>query len=409
MSYLPASVFFNQDVKYLKGAGPQRAELLQSEYGIKTYGDLILHFPYRWVDRSRFYKINELTEEAPFVQLRGKIKTISTAGDKRATRLIATLSDDTGSIDLVWFQQIKYLRETLKAGSDYVVFGKPTAFNGKINLVHPDVELLATFNETLSGNMQSMYPTTEKSKGRGLDSKAFWRMQKNLIAQLPPELDECLPTTIINQTKLISLRQALIQIHFPDDERSLITARYRLKFDELFYLQIQLLQQKLVRTHKSRGRVFSKVGDLFNTFYKQHLPFDLTQAQKRVLKEIRQNTLTGHQMNRLLQGDVGSGKTIVALMCMLLCIDNGMQACIMAPTEILAQQHYTSITALLRNMPVSIALLTGSTKSKERKHILEALENNDLNLIIGTHALIEDQVVFADLGLAVIDEQHRFG
>ncbi|MEO8146553.1 MAG: ATP-dependent DNA helicase RecG [Bacteroidia bacterium] len=409
MSYLSDEQFFSREVKFLKGAGPQRAELLQQEYGIKTYGDLIQHFPYRWIDRSKFYKINELNEDSPYIQLRGKIKTITAAGEKRTNRLMATFFDDTGSIDLVWFQQIKYLRETLKAGTDYVIFGKPTVFNGKLNMVHPDMEPLATFNEQLSGNVQSMYPTTEKSKGRGLDSKAIWRMQRNLIQQLPPHIDETLPHSLINNLRLLSLHDALINIHFPEDDNKLVLAKFRLKFDELFYIQMKLLQLKLIRTEKSRGKVFSVVGEHFNNFFKNHLPFELTNAQKKVLKEIRSNTATGHQMNRLLQGDVGSGKTLVALMSMLLAIDNSTQACLMAPTEILAQQHFETISTLLKDMPLHVELLTGSTKSAKRKKLLAALVNNEIQILIGTHALIEDNVEFTDLGLAVIDEQHRFG
>ena len=409
MTYLPADHFFSRDVKFLKGAGPQRAELLQQEYGITTYGDLIQHFPYRWVDRSKFYKIKELTEDSPYVQLRGKLKTITSAGEKRTNRLMATFIDDTGAIDLVWFQGIKYLRDTLKAGVDYVIFGKPTVFNGKLNIVHPDMELLATFNEQLSGNVQSMYPTTEKSKARGLDSKAFWRMQKVLIQQLPPRIEETLPKSLISNLRLISLHDSLINIHFPEDDNKLALAKFRLKFEELFYLQMKLLQLKLIRTEKSRGKIFSVVGQHFNNFYKNYLPFELTNAQKKVLKEIRSNTATGHQMNRLLQGDVGSGKTLVALMSMLLAIDNGTQACLMAPTEILAQQHFETLNSLLQDMPLKVELLTGSTKAAKRRKLLEDLENNQIHILIGTHALIEDNVVFNDLGLAVIDEQHRFG
>ena len=268
MTYLPADHFFSRDVKSLKGAGPQRAELLQQEYGITTYGDLIQHFPYRWVDRSKFYKIKELTEDSPYVQLRGKLKTITSAGEKRTNRLMATFIDDTGAIDLVWFQGIKYLRDTLKAGVDYVIFGKPTVFNGKLNIVHPDMELLATFNEQLSGNVQSMYPTTEKSKARGLDSKAFWRMQKVLIQQLPPRIEETLPKSLISNLRLISLHDSLINIHFPEDDNKLALAKFRLKFEELFYLQMKLLQLKLIRTEKSRGKIFSVVGSTSITFIK---------------------------------------------------------------------------------------------------------------------------------------------
>lgn len=409
MAYLADDYFFAKEVKFLKGAGPQRAELLQQEYGIHTFGDLVQYFPYRWIDRSKFYKINELTEESPYLQLRGKIKTITAVGEKRVTRLIATFFDDTGTIELVWFQQIKFLRDTLKAGQDYVLFGKPTIFNGKLNMVHPEMELLATFNESISGNVQSMYPTTEKSKGRGLDSKAIWRMQKNIALQFPPQLAETLPIELIRNLRLMSLRDALLNIHFPEDDNKLALAKFRLKFEELFYLQMKLLKLKLIRTEKSRGKVFSIVGEHFNNFFKNHLPFELTNAQKRVLKEIRVNTATGHQMNRLLQGDVGSGKTLVALMSMLLAIDNGTQACLMAPTEILAQQHFETISGLLKNMPLKVELLTGSTRAAKRRKLFEELQNNEIQILIGTHALIEDSVQFADLGLAVIDEQHRFG
>lgn len=409
MAYLADDYFFAKEIKFLKGAGPQRAELLQQEYGIRTFGDLVQYFPYRWIDRSKFYKINELTEESPYLQLRGKIKTITAVGEKRVTRLIATFFDDTGTIELVWFQQIKFLRDTLKAGQDYVVFGKPNIFNGRFSMVHPDMELLATFNESISGNVQSMYPTTEKSKGRGLDSKAIWRMQKNIALQFPPQVTETLPLELISNLRLMSLRDALLNIHFPEDDNKLALAKFRLKFEELFYLQMKLLKLKLIRTEKSRGKVFSIVGEHFNNFFKNHLPFELTNAQKRVLKEIRVNTATGHQMNRLLQGDVGSGKTLVALMSMLLAIDNGTQACLMAPTEILAQQHFATISELLKNMPLKVELLTGSTRAAKRRKLFEELQNNEIQILIGTHALIEDNVQFADLGLAVIDEQHRFG
>ena len=409
MAYLADDYFFSKEVKFLKGAGPQRAELLLQEYGIRTYGDLIQHYPYRWIDRSKFYKINELTEESPYLQLRGKIKTITAVGEKRVTRLIASFFDDSGTIELVWFQQIKFLRETLKAGQDYVVFGKPNIFNGRFSMVHPDMELLATFNESISGNVQSMYPTTEKSKGRGLDSKAIWRMQKNIALQFPPHVAETLPVDLITGLRLMSLRDALLNIHFPEDDNKLALAKFRLKFEELFYLQMKLLKLKLIRTEKSRGKIFSVVGEHFNNFFKNHLPFELTNAQKRVLKEIRVNTATGHQMNRLLQGDVGSGKTLVALMSMLLAIDNGTQACLMAPTEILAQQHFVTISELLKDMPLKVELLTGSTKAAKRRKLFEELLTNEIHILIGTHALIEDTVQFADLGLAVIDEQHRFG
>lgn len=409
MAYLADDYFFAKEIKFLKGAGPQRAELLQQEYGIRTFGDLVQYFPYRWIDRSKFYKINELTEESPYLQLRGKIKTITAVGEKRVTRLIATFFDDTGTIELVWFQQIKFLRDTLKAGQDYVVFGKPNIFNGRFSMVHPDMELLATFNESISGNVQSMYPTTEKSKGRGLDSKAIWRMQKNIALQFPPQVAETLPLELISNLRLMSLHDALLNIHFPEDDNKLALAKFRLKFEELFYLQMKLLKLKLIRTEKSRGKIFSIVGEHFNNFFKNHLPFELTNAQKRVLKEIRVNTATGHQMNRLLQGDVGSGKTLVALMSMLLAIDNGTQACLMAPTEILAQQHFATISELLKNMPLKVELLTGSTRAAKRRKLFEELQNNEIQILIGTHALIEDTVQFADLGLAVIDEQHRFG
>lgn len=409
MANLDSDYFFAKEIKFLKGAGPQRAELLLQEYGIRTYGDLVQYYPYRWIDRSKFYKIKELTEDAPYLQLRGKIKTITAFGEKRVTRLVATFFDETGTIELVWFQQIKFLRDTLKAGQDYVVFGKPNIFNGRFSMVHPDMELLATFNEAISGNVQSMYPTTEKSKGRGLDSKAIWRMQKNIAIQFPPTVTESLPVELISDLRLMTLRDALLNIHFPEDENKLAIAKFRLKFEELFYLQMKALQLKLVRTEKSRGKIFSVVGEHFNNFFKNHLPFELTGAQKRVLKEIRVNTNTGHQMNRLLQGDVGSGKTLVALMSMLLAIDNGTQACLMAPTEILAQQHFATISDLLKDMPLKVELLTGSTRVAKRRILFEELKNNEIHILIGTHALIEDTVQFADLGIAVIDEQHRFG
>lgn len=401
--------FSDKPIEFLKGVGPQRADILAKEFNIKTYGDLIQYYPFRYVDRSKFYKISEVNDELAYIQLKGVLQKITAVGQKRASRLVAQFSDDTGTIELVWFKGITWLRDSLKAGLPYIVFGKPTSFNNKWNIVHPEMELLTPEVENRMMGFQGIYSNTEKAKARGLDSKAIFKLQKNLSAFIPYDIAETLPQKLIADLKLISLRDAWIQIHLPSDYQMLRRAQFRLKFEELFYIQYKLLKQKAIIMEKNEGKIFSNVGENFNNFFHQHLPFPLTAAQKRVIKEIRIDMGSGKQMNRLLQGDVGSGKTLVALMIMLLAIDNGYQACLMAPTEILAAQHYQIITELLKNSGLRIECLTGSTKAAKRKILLPDLADHKIHILIGTHALIEDAVVFSDLGLVVIDEQHRFG
>lgn len=403
-------IFFDSPIEYLKGVGPQRAEILKKEFGIFTFHDLIRHYPFRYIDRTRIYKINEVNDAVPYIQLKGKIVSASSVGVNRATRLIAQFKDETGSIELIWFQGIKWMREILKAGHEYIVFGKPTSYKGKINIVHPEIEEVNSTTEITNKNLQPFYNTTEKSKAKGIDSKAILKLQKTLSEKLLNQsIKETVPAELISELKLSSLRDSLLAIHFPKDLNQLQKAQFRLKFEELFYIQLKLLKLKLVRQEKYQGRIFSKVGEQFNYFYQNRLPFTLTNAQKKVLKEIRTDLGSGKQMNRLLQGDVGSGKTLVALMSMLLAVDNGCQSCIMAPTEILAKQHFTTIKNFLGGMDIKVELLTGSTKNAERNKILSDLENGFLNFLVGTHALIEEDVKFKNLGLAVIDEQHRFG
>lgn len=401
--------FLNTPVEYLKGVGPQRGQLLRSELGIDTMKDLLFHFPFRYIDRSRFYKIAELNDDLPFIQLKGVLSNITVSGQKRATRLNAWLTDESGKIELVWFQGVRWFKDSLKPNTEYVVFGKPSLFNGRFNIVHPEMESLSEWKQQLNTSLQGVYSTTEKCRLKGLDSKGIFRLQKSLNEQLPNVLNETITEKLKATYGLLSLSEALRQVHFPKDERTLAAARSRLKFDELFYLQLRMLRAKAGRQSAVRGRHITRIGDHFNSFYHKHLPFGLTNAQKRVLKEIRGDMGTGKQMNRLLQGDVGSGKTVVALLSMLMVLDNGFQACLMAPTEILARQHYQSLSDLLAETDIRIGVLTGSTKTSQRKFLLEELQEGRLQIIIGTHALIEDRVKFQSLGLVVIDEQHRFG
>lgn len=402
--------YFDTPIEYLKGVGPQRGEVLRSELHITNFGDLLSHFPFRYIDRSRFYLISEIKEELPFIQLKGKISRITAHGNKRTTRMTAILTDEQGdNLELVWFQGIKWVKTFLKTGVVYIVFGKPTYFNGKPNIVHPEIEELSLAEKFSGPTLTGVYSTTEKCKALSLDSKAFVKLMRSLIAGIPPFVNETLPPAILTEMKLISLMDAMMNIHFPIDENTLAGAIKRLKFEELFYLQIRLLKIKANRSQQFQGKPVVKIGDYFNTFYKECLPFELTNAQKRVLKEIRQDMGSGKQMNRLLQGDVGSGKTMVALLCMLMVMDNGFQACLMAPTEILAAQHFQSISEVIAPLDIRVGLLTGSTKTAHRKFLLEELKNGNLHILIGTHALIEDRVQFNDLGLVVIDEQHRFG
>lgn len=405
-----ANSFLDTPIEYLKGIGPQRAEVLKSELGLFLFRDLLTHYPFRYVDRTKFQNINEISEDMPYVQLRGVIESLSTVGAKRGQRLVAQFRDNTGIIELVWFQGHKWMADKLKTQTEYIVFGKPTLFGRKFNLAHPEIELASTVDMNLKSAFQSVYSSTEKLKSKGFDSEGLRRLIRLLVSQInPTNIEENLSDELLSDFKLLAKHEALKQIHFPDNNLLLQKAEYRLKFEELFFIQLKLLRLHHVNVKTVRGAVFNKVGDNFNDFYSKYLPFQLTGAQKRVVKEIRTDMGSGHQMNRLLQGDVGSGKTLVAVLSMLLAIDNGYQSCIMAPTEILASQHFVTVKELLDPMGIKIGLLTGSTTQKERKLLHAQLENGELKILIGTHALIEDKVKFENLGLVVIDEQHRFG
>ena len=397
-----------RDIKYLSGVGPQKAAVLNKELEIYSLHDLLYYFPYKYVDRSRIYYIHEIDGNMPYIQLKGKILGFETFGEGRQRRLLAHFSDGTGVVDLVWFQGIKYVTNKYKLHEEYIVFGKPTVFNGRINVAHPDIDSSADLKLSSMG-LQPYYNTTEKMKRSFLNSHAIEKMMATVIGQIQEPLSETLSPKLIADHHLMSLTDALRNIHFPSNPELLRKAQYRLKFEELFYVQLNILRYAKDRQRKYRGYVFETVGEIFNTFYSKNLPFELTGAQKRVLREIRQDVGCGKQMNRLLQGDVGSGKTLVALMSMLMELDNGFQACMMAPTEILANQHYDTIRELLFGMDVRVELLTGSVKGKKREAILAGLLTGDVHILIGTHAVIEDTVNFASLGLAVIDEQHRFG
>ena len=397
-----------QDIKYLPGVGSQRAVTLNKELGIYTLHDLLYYFPYKYVDRSRIYSIREIDGTMPYIQLKGKIRSFELAGEGRQRRLIAHFTDGTGFVDLVWFQGIKFLTGKYKVHQEYIVFGRPTVFNGRINIAHPDVDLVAEVRMDAMG-LRPYYNTTEKMKRSFLNSNAIEKLMGTLIQQLHEPLPETLSSEILTEHHLMPLTEALVNIHFPGNADLLRKAQYRLKFEELFYVQLNILRYASDRLRKYRGYIFRRIGDVFNTFYTRNLPFELTGAQKRVLKEIRHDLGSGRQMNRLLQGDVGSGKTLVALMSMLIALDNGYQACMMAPTEILANQHYETIRALLCGMDVQVELLTGSIRGKRREAILRGLASGEVKILIGTHAVIEDTVGFASLGLVVIDEQHRFG
>ena len=401
--------FLETPIEYLKGVGPQRGELLRKELNIATFGDLLLHYPFRYVDRSRFHLAGEISEELPNAQLRGTLSGIKTIGEKQAKRLVAKLTDASGSIELVWFKGIRWLQPVLKEGGEYIVFGKPTLFRDKFNIAHPEIEAAEQWQQAGQAQLQPVYSTTEKTGAKGLNSRGIWKLQQALLPQLTDRIPETLTGELVALLGGMHKEDAVRQAHLPHDQLQLDEAIRRLKFEELFFIQLQLLMQKLLMQRDVRGNVFGQVGDLFNTFYKQHLPFELTNAQKRVVKEIRHDMGSGKQMSRLLQGDVGSGKTLVALLSMLIALDNGFQAVIMAPTEILAQQHFNTLSGFLRNMPLQVRLLTGNTKAPERKGLLSALERGAVHILIGTHALLEDRVRFRNLGFTVIDEQHRFG
>ena len=397
-----------RDIKYLQGVGPQRATMLNKELNIFSLNDLLYYFPYKYVDRSRLYYVHEIDGNMPYIQLKGQILSFETLGEGRQRRLVAHFSDGTGVVDLVWFQGIKYLMGRYKAHEEYIVFGKPTVFNGRINIAHPDIDPAGELTLSTMG-LQPYYNTTEKMKRAGLNSHALEKLVKNAFALLQTSMPETLSAKLVEENHLMSLDEALRNIHFPQNPDKLRRAQYRLKFEELFYVQLNILRYTKDRQRKYRGLNFERVGEVFNTFYSQNLPFQLTGAQKRVIKEIRKDTGSGRQMNRLLQGDVGSGKTLVALMSMLIALDNGYQACMMAPTEILAAQHYETITKLLFGMNVRVELLMGSVKGKKREEILKGLVTVEVQILIGTHAVLEDTVNFASLGMVVIDEQHRFG
>lgn len=396
-------------IEYLKGVGPQRGDLLRKELNIHKYGDLLNLFPNRYIDRTRYFKINQLQNTNSEFQIIGKIINIKTVEQKRGKRLVATFIDDTGEMELVWFQGHKWIRESLKINEIYVIFGKVTQFGSTYNMAHPEMEMLAEHKANLRSAMQAVYPSTEKLVNKGITNRSIAKLMQQLFIETHALFAETLPEYLLENLKLIPKNAALFNIHFPKSQDLLAKAQFRLKFEELFFIQLQLITKNLIRKHKIKGHPFEKVGENFNNFYKNHLPFELTNAQKRVLKEIRNDMGSNAQMNRLLQGDVGSGKTIVALMCMLIAKDNGYQSCIMAPTEILANQHFNGLKELAKNLDINIQILTGSSKTSERKVIHEALENGTLDILIGTHALLEDKVKFQNLGLAIIDEQHRFG
>ena len=398
----------SRDIKYLSGVGPQRASVLNKELNIYSLHDLLYYFPYKYVDRSRIYYIHEIDGTMPYIQLKGEILGFETIGEGRQRRLIAHFSDGTGIVDLVWFQGIKFLVGKYKVHQEYIVFGKPSVFNGRINIAHPDIDNASELKLSTMG-LQPYYNTTEKMKRSFLNSHAIEKMMSAVVQQLREPLPETLSPAILTEHHLMPLTEALMNIHFPANPELLRKAQYRLKFEELFYVQLNILRYAKDRQRKYRGYVFETVGEIFNTFYAKNLPFELTGAQKRVLKEIRRDVGSGKQMNRLLQGDVGSGKTLVALMSMLMALDNGYQACMMAPTEILANQHFETIRELLYGMDIRVELLTGSVKGKKREAILTGLLTGDVRILIGTHAVIEDTVNFSSLGLVVIDEQHRFG
>ncbi len=400
----------DRPIEYLKGIGPQRAEVLKKELNIFLYKDLLTYFPFRYVDRTKFHTISQASDEMPFIQLRGFLLKMELIGQKNTKRLVVLFKDNTGIIELVWFKSYNWVSKQLKLGAEYIVFGKPSLFNGKFNIPHPEISIITEDLLKQQSAFQSVYNSTEKLKLFGLDSEGIRKAQRNLLIQLQiTDIQENLSNELINDYHLMSRFEAFKFIHFPNSNKQIKEATLRLKFEELFYIQLRLLKINKIRANTFKGFVFSKVGILFNDFFKLHLPFELTNAQKRVIKEIRLDMGSGRQMNRLLQGDVGSGKTLVALMSMLLALDNDFQTCLMAPTEILAQQHFETFKHFLKSINIKVALLTGSSKIKNRRIIHQQLLDGEINILIGTHALIEDIVQFKNLGLVVIDEQHRFG
>lgn len=396
------------DITYIQGIGPKRADLLKKEIGVVTLADLLAYYPYKYIDRSRFYYIRDIDETMPYIQLRGRILSVEYIGEGRAKRYVAHFSDGTGIVDLVWFQGIRYVEGKYRLNTEYVVFGKPNKFGSRMNIAHPEIELFSASNVQKTQGFQPLYNTTEKMKSNFLNSNALRKIIKTALTVVG-DVKETLPEWLVRKYALYPRNRALEQIHFPQNNDLLNKARHRLKFEELFFIQLSIIRQTKYREQRYRGFVFGKIGQYFNDFYERCLPFSLTEAQKRVLKEIRADMNSGRQMNRLLQGDVGSGKTIVALMSALIALDNSFQACVMAPTEILAIQHYQTIEQLVRPLGINVALLTGSTKKTDRIVLHEQLRNGTLQLLIGTHALLEDSVEFKNLGFVVIDEQHRFG
>lgn len=397
-------------IEYLKGVGPQKGELLRKEINLHTFRDLLEYYPFRYIDRTKVERIGHLSGFEDFVQIRGRIIHMEVVGEKRGKRLVATLQDETGRIDLVWFQGWQWMQKSLRENVAYLVFGRISQFNGAVQMAHPEMDLLTEEIATGKQHLEPVYYTTEKLKARGLTAKAIGKLTRNLLEQLSPgEIPENIPAPVLQQFRLMPRARAFFKIHLPASEEEAKQAQRRLKFEELFLAQIRICRLKIRRHKASQGFVFGAVGETFNTFYNDHLPFPLTGAQKRVLKEIRKDTMTGRQMNRLLQGDVGSGKTMVALLTLLMALDNGFQGCLMAPTEILAQQHFAGISELLKDMPVKVALLTGNVKGKVRKEILKETAEGNIHILIGTHALLENEVKFSHLGMAIVDEQHRFG
>ena len=399
--------FFDTKIEFLKSVGPAKAEILNKELQIYTFGDLIQHYPFRHEDRTKFHRIQEIDEELSYIQIKGRIKHLEMVGEGRKKRLVAHLVDDTGELELVWFKGAQWVLKWLKIGEEYIVFGKPSLFNRKYNIAHPEIELVGEATE-MQSYLHPVYPSTEKLRMRFLDSKGISKLQKILLSQAQNHIHETLPQSIRTQYGLVDKKHALNHIHFPTNQTNLIKAQHRLKFEELFYLQLRLLKLKLTRVDKFAGQVFNST-EILNDFYHKHLPFELTNAQKKVIREVYKDLKSGRQMNRLIQGDVGSGKTIVAFLCMLVVIGNGAQVAMMAPTEILADQHYHGLLPFAESLGIEIALLKGSSKTGERNKINEKLLDGSLKILVGTHALIEDKVQFRNLGLAVVDEQHRFG
>lgn len=396
------------NIKFLSGVGEKKAAVLLEELEIQSYEDMLYYVPYKYIDRSKIYTIAELNGHLPYIQIKARIRDLKSAGEGKALRMTATAYDETGTLELVWFKGLKYLTNQIDPNKEYLIFGQPSEFNRKINIVHPEIDPFEKASQLLVG-FQAVYPTSEKLKKAFLNSKAISKIQASIFKTIQGKISETLPAWFIQRHKLMFLHEALYNIHFPESPEMLRKAIFRLKFEELFYIQLNILKLKYKRKNYFKGHEFKTIGTYFNTFYSQYLPFELTNAQKRVIKEIRQDCGNGKQMNRLLQGDVGSGKTLVALMCMLMALDNCFQTCLMAPTEILATQHYETIRKMLQDMGISVALLTGSTRKKEREEIHCNLRNGSLQILIGTHALLEDVVTFQNIGLVIIDEQHRFG